>query len=386
MSSSLIKHFLRLWLLLICSFSCVGSFAATYQFIGPTTPNTWIDISTSGTLLAPTLGDDATSAAVNIGFTFNFGNTAFTQVQIGSNGWLFLGTGAGTTTNTAFNNSAVATAVAAPAAGLGVTNVMMPFWDDLYFPGGGSIRTQTLGAAPNRSFVISYLGVPHYQNTANATNTYTFQVVLYENGQFQYNYQTTPDQGASATIGYAISTTDLVQFSFNTANAIPNSRTLTWYISPSLVNLKTVTAFSDPFNNITNPKYIPGAVAQYTINISNTSAGVVDSGSTVITDPIPANTEMFTGGLSATVPFTFADGAPVSGLACTFVSLASATDCIDFSNNGGTTWTYTPIATSDYDPAVTNIRFRPTGALNGDTPPAAAPYPNFSLNFKVRIK
>lgn len=372
MRNLLIKHYLILWFMLCCT-SSMSAVAATYQFVGPTTPGTWVDISATGTLL-PALGDDATSAAVNIGFTFYYGGVAYTQLQIGSNGWIFLGTTGATTT---FNNTTVATA--------GVTNAMMPFWDDLYPPGGGSVRYQTLGVAPNRSFVISYLGIPHYQNTAAAGNTYTFQVVLYENGRFQYNYQTTPDQGVSATIGYEISTSDLVQFSFNTASA-PNNSTITWYISPSLVNLKTVAVVSDPVNNVTNPKNIPGAVDQYTINVSNTSAGVVDTNTTVITDPIPANTEMFTGGLTATAPFTFTDGAPISGLACTFVSLASLTDCIDFSNNGGATWTYVPISTSDFDPAVTNIRFKPTGALSGDTPPAASPYPNFSLNFKVRIK
>lgn len=374
MCNFVIKHFLAWWFMLLCCLSSVSAVAATYQFVGPTSPGTWFDISTTGTLL-PALGDDATSAAINIGFTFNYGGTNYTQLRVGSNGWLFLG--AASAASTAFNNTTVASNP--------VTNVMMPFWDDLFPPSGGSIRYQTLGAAPNRQFVVSYLAIQHYNNGITGTGSYTFQLVLYENGRFQYNYQSTTDQGASATIGYDVSSSDLVQFSFNTASA-PNNSSITWYIQPSLVNLKTVAVVSDPVNNVTNPKNIPGAVDQYTINVSNTSAGVVDSDTTVITDPIPANTEMFTGGLSATAPFTFADGAPVSGLACTFVSLASATDCIDFSNNGGTTWTYTPSAASDYDPLVTNIRFRPTGFLNGDTPPAAAPYPNFSLSFKVRIK
>ena len=64
-----------------------------------------------------------------------------------------------------------------------------------------------------------------------------------------------------------------------------------------------LTAFfriNDPFNGVTNPKYIPGAVAQYTILIiSNSGAGTVTNNSIVITDPIPANTTLFTGGLNA---------------------------------------------------------------------------------------
>ena len=374
MRNFVIKHYLALWLMLLCCIGSMSAVAATYQFVGPTTPGTWFDISATGTVL-PALADDATSAAINIGFTFNYGGTNFTQLRVGSNGWLFLGNASAA--STAFNNTTVATNP--------VTNVMMPFWDDLFPPSGGSIRYQTLGIAPNRQFVVSYLAIQHYNNGVTGTGSYTFQLVLYENGRFQYNYQSTTDQGASATIGYDVSAADLVQFSFNTASA-PNNSSITWYIQPSLVNLKTVAVVSDPVNNVTNPKNIPGAVDQYTINVSNTSAGVVDSDTTIITDPIPANTEMFTGGLTATAPFTFTDGSPVSGLTCTFVSLASLADCIDFSNNGGATWTYVPISASDFDPAVTNIRFKPAGFLNGDTPPAAAPYPNFSLNFKVRIK
>jgi hypothetical protein len=374
MSNLIIKHFLRLCLMMLCSIASTCALAASYQFAGPAAIGAnWVDISVTGTTVA--LADDSVSAAVPIGFTFNYGGLNFTQVFIGSNGWVFFGT-----TSTEFNNVAVA---ASP-----VTNVLMPYWGDLNPASTPTrVRYQTVGVAPNRKFVVSYLAVPTY----NMTGANTFQIVLNENGSFLYNYQTTNTQGGGGgsegfTVGYNVSATDLVQFSLNTAS-VPNNTTLTWTrIPPSLINLKSVTTVSDPINNVTNPKNIPGAVVSYTINVNNASQGVVDDATTVITDPIPTNTEMFTGGLSASPPFTFTDGAPASGLACTFASLASVADCIDFSNNGGLTWTYTPSAASDYDPLVTNIRFRPTGFLNGDTPPAAAPYPNFSLGFKVRIK
>ena len=44
-----------------------------------------------GTLVA--LGDDAQSATFNIGFTFCFYGTTYTQFRIGSNGWVSLGPG-----------------------------------------------------------------------------------------------------------------------------------------------------------------------------------------------------------------------------------------------------------------------------------------------------
>lgn len=360
--------------MLLCGIVSINTFAASYQFAGPSAIGAnWVDISATGTTVA--LSDDSVSAAVPIGFTFNYAGLNYTQMFIGSNGWLFFGA-----TSTAYNNVAVASSP--------VPNVLMPYWGDLNPNNDATkVRYQTVGVAPNRKFVVSYLAVPTY----NATGANTFQLVLNENGSFLYNYQTTNTQGGGGgsegfTIGYNVSTTDLVQFSLDTAS-VPNNTTLTWSrIAPSLINLKSVSTVSDPFNNATNPKNIPGAVINYIINVNNASQGVVDNNTVSIADPIPTNTEIFTGGLSATAPFTFTDGSPSSGLACTFVSLASTTDCIEFSNNSGATWVYTPSAASDYDPLVTNIRLRPTGVMTGDTAPVASPYPNYSISFKVRIK
>jgi hypothetical protein len=362
----------------LCALFCVTAAAVSYQVAGPTTPYTWIDISATGTNVTPALTDDSVSGAIPIGFTFNYGGVGYTQLYIASNGMLFFSPTA--PTGAWWTNTTVATA----QASYGITNALMAYWDDLN-PGGvaGRIKYQTLGTVPDRQFVVSYLAVPTYP----ITGSNTLQAVLNENGTILYNYQATNDQGASATIGYHVSATDLVQYSFNTAGAAPNLRVLTWSrIPPSLINLKTVSIVSDPINNATNPKYIPGAVASYTVTINNTSQGVVDSGSVVINDPVPANTEVYTGGFAAVAPFSFVDGTPASGLTCTFVALNSLTDCIDFSSDNGATWTYVPSAAGDYDPAVTHIRFKPVGMMNGDSVPVAAPYPNFSLIFNVRVK
>jgi uncharacterized repeat protein (TIGR01451 family) len=51
---------------------------------------------------------------------------------------------------------------------------------------------------------------------------------------------------------------------------------------------KTSTVISDPFNNVTNPKSIPGAVMEYGITLTNT--GAVSATVVTITDPVPINT------------------------------------------------------------------------------------------------
>ncbi len=156
--------------------------------------------------------------------------------------------------------------------------------------------------------------------------------------------------------------------------------------APILFNAKTVSTISDPVNGATNPKSIPGAVARYKLTISNQGEGSVDAGTLIISDTIPANMRLFTGGLSAVSPFTATEGTPASGLSCGFISLVSTADCIEFSNDGGATYTYTPSAATDYDATVTHIRFKLVGSINRDTAPLSAPYPNFSLEFTAQVK
>ncbi len=155
-------------------------------------------------------------------------------------------------------------------------------------------------------------------------------------------------------------------------------------ISPSLTVLKTVAVYSDPVNGTTNPKFIPGAIAQYTI-IATNSGGPADNNTSVITDPIPANTALYVNDIGSvgSGPVLFTQGASSSTLTYAFTSLSSLADNLDFSNNGGTSWTYSPTAGANgCDPAVTNIRIKPQGTFYGS---AVAPNPSFQLTFRVCV-
>jgi hypothetical protein len=75
-------------------------------------------------------------------------------------------------------------------------------------------------------------------------------------------------------------------------------------------------------------------------------------------------------------------GVPTSGLTYTFVSLASAADSLEFSSDGGTTWTYTPVPDGNgADAAVTHFRIRPTGAFAANSGSA----PSFTQRFRMRV-
>ena len=153
---------------------------------------------------------------------------------------------------------------------------------------------------------------------------------------------------------------------------------------PSLTFLKTVSPTSDPYNGTSNPMNIPGAEVLYNLRVTNTGSGSVDSDTLFVTDPIPTNTELYVGDLGAggSGPIVFVQGSPTSNLTFTYTSLSSATDDVEFSNNGGTTWTYVP--TAPYDLNVNRIRLNPKGTMAGST--ALNPNPYFELRFRVRIK
>lgn len=154
---------------------------------------------------------------------------------------------------------------------------------------------------------------------------------------------------------------------------------------PTLTHLKWVAVLSDPLNNTTNPKSIPGAMQVYTLRISNQGAGSVDTNTVAIVDAVPANTALFVQDLggAGSGPVAFTNGAPTSALTYAFAGLGNGGDDLEFSNNGGTTWIYTPVANANgCDPAVTHMRVRPKGTMAGAS---GAGNPFFEVRFRVRV-
>jgi hypothetical protein len=162
----------------------------------------------------------------------------------------------------------------------------------------------------------------------------------------------------------------------NTAN---DSNTVVY---PSLVHLKSLAIVSDPVNGTSNPKFIPGAIADYTLRVTNTGQGSVGIDALILEDPIPTNTELFVGDLGAvgSGPVAFTNGSPSSALTWNYSSLLPApVDDLFFYD--GTTWNYQPTGT--YDPNVKRIRMSPKGRMAADTG-SGSPY--FEVRFRVRVK
>jgi gliding motility-associated-like protein len=138
--------------------------------------------------------DDSQQGPFNIGFTFCFFGQTYTQFYVGSNGWVSFSPGQPTT----FTTQTIPTGnVLVPR------NCIMGPWQDWNPALGGQIRYQTVGVAPCRKLIVSWIGVPMYSCTSNQG---TFHIVINESTNYIDNYiQDKPDcltwQNGTATQG-----------------------------------------------------------------------------------------------------------------------------------------------------------------------------------------
>ena len=141
------------------------------------------------------------------------------------------------------------------------------------------------------------------------------------------------------------------------------------------INSITITALPALVPNVTLAKsvspsgaaqLVPGADLTYTIGFTN--GGTAVASSLVVTDPVPPNTD-------------FKVGSVTSSLGTTGLTVVVA-----YSNNGGSTYVYTPVsggggAPAGYDRSVTNIRWTFTGNLSQTSPNNTG-----SVSFVARIR
>lgn len=145
--------------------SCLAFAAVTGLQFGYST-GTYTEI-TGGTLLTTVLNsDDAVYNNKAIPFTFTYNGTGYTAISVCDNGFMAMGT--------TVSSSYVA------ISGGSTNNVIVPLGADLRGNTSGSIRYETIGTAPNRIVVVQWKNYKNYYG-AN-TDSYNFQVKLYENG------------------------------------------------------------------------------------------------------------------------------------------------------------------------------------------------------------
>ncbi|WP_370321421.1 carboxypeptidase regulatory-like domain-containing protein [Actinoplanes sp. ATCC 53533] len=158
-------------------------------------------------------GDEGT-AGITLPFAMPFHGQTYTSATVSTNGFLTFGASLGTNT---YANPTMPT-LAAPNA------VVAPFWDDLEIDASASVRTDTVGTAPNRKFVIEWRNAKF---RPSGPDRITFEAVFSETtGEIAFNYgtlTTTLQQGAAATIGIENASGTVAQlFSFQEARVNSN--------------------------------------------------------------------------------------------------------------------------------------------------------------------
>jgi uncharacterized repeat protein (TIGR01451 family) len=137
---------------------------------------------------------------------------------------------------------------------------------------------------------------------------------------------------------------------------------------------KSSTVISDPVNGAVDPKAIPGAIVEYTIEVRNVGRSRVDRDTISITDFMPEGMAFATG-----TPITFVDGDRSSRLdpfdPATMVGFSSQPD-------GTGPFDYTP--TGSFDPNVRAIRISPEGRM--ERARSGTVQPSFSIRFRARVE
>jgi subtilisin family serine protease len=156
-------------------------------------PGNFFWVNPSG-MTALVLSDDSAAGAMPLPFPFTLYGQTYSNLYVGSNGLL------------GFRESGMSVQFPTPLPNPYAPNaVLYPLWSDLDPSAGGSVRIGTVGAAPDRVVVVSWVGVPHW---ADQDGSFTFQALLYETRNdivFQYldanPGNPTNGAGRTATIG-----------------------------------------------------------------------------------------------------------------------------------------------------------------------------------------
>ena len=153
---------------------------------------TYSSIETTGIgLTGFTSIDDSSSSATNIGFNFFYKGTNYSQFVANTNGFMALGA----SSLSGFSNNLSTE-----------TNIIAPFWDDLYVTGltagqgslvGTYIKYKLDGVAPNRVLTVEWIGMERYQYAGPNLN---FQAKLYEtSNRIEFLYGSMESQNGTTT-------------------------------------------------------------------------------------------------------------------------------------------------------------------------------------------
>ncbi|HIA37882.1 MAG TPA: T9SS type B sorting domain-containing protein [Flavobacteriales bacterium] len=222
-------------------------------------------ISGSGTSVS--LGDDAMSPNLSIGFDFYFFCSYYDMFYISSNGFISFSSG----------SNGCCSGQVIPNAGM-PNNLIAYAWEDLS-PQLGTVEYFTTGASPNRILVVNFIDIPHY----GGGNLITAQILLYESTNvIEIHTLNMPSDGGAHTMGIENSngTMAFAVMGRNSSNwsasnecmkftpLVPPPYTLTWLDSDSNIVGTTEDISITPDSSTTYTLIITDGACQSTQSVS----------------------------------------------------------------------------------------------------------------------
>lgn len=190
----------KLLCLLLMHVLCINFlFAQAPQYAFTAGTDAFVENGGSATLLPTLRVNSAISAALPIGFTFNYGGTNYTQFRMSSSG--FITFNPTTSTNVVSNNLSTANADLRP--------IIAPLWDDLDGSGPASSQASYLLSGTVGSRVLTIEWKNWEWNFQSATPVISFQVKLFETSNvimFAYRSEATSPTNSTASIGISNAT------------------------------------------------------------------------------------------------------------------------------------------------------------------------------------
>ena len=284
------------------------------------------EISGAGTAITG-LGDDNSVGPFNIGFSFTFIGSSYTQFYLGSNGIITFGSGSSSSSISIPSN-------------FGKDIIAFACTDQVPNLGTPTINYFTSGTAPNRILVLNYKNVQRYQASANIT---TVQIQLYENnGKIEIHSTLNASNGSTRTIG------------------IQNANGTESYTSTTLNNTNTLSANNEMI------RFSLPSPCTHNVSISSTATSLCDGQSAITISssitPAGAYTYQWLKNNSVIAGTTFANySATTPGIYKLIVTNSS--NCQSFSNtiNIIQPFTVTPSSSSNYTCNNITAYINPTG-------------------------
>jgi hypothetical protein len=191
----------------------------------PVTTFEWLDITGTGTLIPGNDCDDCADT-VTLPFTFNFFDTDYTELDIGTNGLLSFATGNACNDQYNWLQSPIPHDDAdCLSDGWAGNPLIAPWFDDLDPGECGDIYFGALGSAPNRAFVVQFDHVCH--NDSEPGEGVTFETILFEgSNDIKLQYMDAffgaghvdieeENNGGTATTGISLDGSTGLQYSYN---------------------------------------------------------------------------------------------------------------------------------------------------------------------------